>query len=168
MSAICRMSTGCISIMRDGRVSDESTTYRAVRRIVGTFDTSPTVSTHVEGRLGGPAIGINHTQRACEIRTSVRSIHRLRALSHRRTELAARTSAPSRIMSSQFGQTRTVPRPVGANTRTYRCVTNELQLSQRAMPGKTPRRVNGVRHGSRRTLSWGRDVELTATVRADG
>lgn len=109
-------------------------------------------------------MGSTILNRRVVMRASIRSICLVRALSHRRTELAARTSAPSRIMSSQFGQTRTVPRPVGANTRTYRSVTNELQLSQRAIPENTIRRVNGVRHGQQRTLSSVRDVELTATA----
>ena len=37
---------------------------------------------------------------------------------YRLEALALRTSAPSRTMSSQFGQTRTVDIPGGANTRT--------------------------------------------------
>jgi hypothetical protein len=45
-----------------------------------------------------------------------------------RVERAARTSLPSRILSSQEGQTRGVSRPSGVNTRTYRRVTNELQF----------------------------------------
>lgn len=93
---------------------------------------------------------------------------RFRAISHRLTELAARTSAPSRIMSSQFGQTRTVSRPVGAKTRTYRSVTNELQLSQWAMPEDTIRGVNAVRHGQQRTLTSVRDIMLTAMATAVG
>jgi len=45
-----------------------------------------------------------------------------------RVDRAARTSLPSRILSSQEGQTRGVSRPSGVNTRTYRLVTKELQF----------------------------------------
>ncbi len=53
------------------------------------------------------------------------------AITHRfvwRGECASRTSAPSRSLSSQLGQTRTFPIPSGANTRTYWSVTNPPQL----------------------------------------
>ena len=46
-----------------------------------------------------------------------------------REERASRTSAPSRSLPSQLGQTRTVSISGGENTRTYASVTNEPQLS---------------------------------------
>lgn len=50
----------------------------------------------------------------------------------------ARVSLPSRTRSSQFGQTRTVSRFGGANTRTYVSVTNPSQLLHSAISPRTP------------------------------
>jgi hypothetical protein len=46
----------------------------------------------------------------------------------RRVDRASRTSAPSRILSSQFGQTRGWETPSGVNTLTYASVTKEPQF----------------------------------------
>jgi hypothetical protein len=53
-------------------------------------------------------------------------------------DFAARTSLPARTMSGQFGQTRTVFMPLGANTRTYCSVTTAPQLSHSAIRSRLP------------------------------
>ena len=57
----------------------------------------------------------------------------------RRVERASRTSEPSRILSSHWGQTRGFSVPFGVNTLAYAAVTNAPQFWHSGMGGPLDR-----------------------------